>query len=142
MYDYIYDQSKCVSPSDLIYFAITNDISELDVPRSNTIPLSYKYYTLLSIPYAGKHIIPEEYHKLMHNEIKYMYEKELCDTCKELTNIKKEINKDIRNKILDVDTINIKKNKLKEINNKITVHNETHKFDFSISDIREILKYV
>jgi len=142
MYDYIYESHNGISPLDVIYFATINKLEELNVPTSQTKPLSFEYYTLLSIPYGSKNIIPKKYYKLMDNELKYMYEKELCKDCIEMSNKKKEINKDLKNKKKSSIELDELKERLKEINEKITIHNKIHKFDFSIDDIKKILKYV
>jgi len=58
-------------------------------------------YPALVMPYASKELVPEKYHDVIENKLKYMYDEELCTACTKLKSHKDEHNIKHPKKYLD-----------------------------------------
>ena len=155
MYDFIYKWKYSPSPIDLLHFFMFNPDYEIEIPKSDTKPLSPKYYTLLLMPYKAKKLVPKKYHNLIDGELKYLYEKELCKICNNLKMTLAEENQKIRSLKKDLSSLeeqnnnkyqkienNIKliQQNIKNINGNLAIHNKKfHSHEFSIKDVKIII---
>lgn len=140
-YDYIYNYGS-PQPLELLYYL---EICEptITIPISNTKCIDNIFYTLIVLPLKAKHLIPEKYHTLMNNELKFLYEIEECQKCTKLHTKLSRASKKLKklqssdtNK--EEDTTDIRK-KLSTIHCEMKKHKSSHKTDISAKDIDEII---
>lgn len=80
-YDYIYN-GKSINPEQILLYILINNINKINVPMTQCIKIPSNLYTVLVLPYAAKQLIPSEFHKIIDNKLKYIYNEEHCETCK------------------------------------------------------------
>ncbi len=80
-YTYTYTGGKSVHPYEIYYYLFAEKFT---YNTKHTLPIKSEYYPLLIMPFGAKHLIPEKYHDLMDNELKYLYDLENCGDCKKL----------------------------------------------------------
>lgn len=125
-YDYVYS-GKSIHPMVLSLYLNTHSVQDLPLLNhvmSNDDKIQTNIYPLLVLPYSAKSLIPKKYHALMDNELKYIYDEEMCETCKkykqlyhnELLNLEKS---DSTSDTDDTEDIS-------EITEKIILHKKTH----------------
>lgn len=136
-YDYIYTGKKSPHPYEL-FFYLCSEQHTIDLISSDTKPIPDEIYPLIVLPKKAAHLIPKKYHKLMDNELKYLYEIEECDTCVNHRNKFKSFYKDIKNEI-DDDKIKLLKDEYKKEMKNYMDHKKIHINTFNINDIQKIL---
>ena len=146
MYDYVYKYKKSPSPADIDFFLQHNKNIKIEIPTSNTPPISTNIFTLLVMPKKAKKLIPSKYHKYMDTELKHIYESEECQKCIKLRAKMSTLHKKLHaeqgkkslDKALDKDTENTRK-LISNISSKFSAHKKEHGNDFSINDIEKII---
>jgi 5'-3' exonuclease len=74
MQEYTYDPIVTPTPLDIIYYCYTCKNGNVQVPKSDTKPLSNDIYPLLVMPKAAVNLIPKDYHKYVNKELKHIYD--------------------------------------------------------------------
>lgn len=153
-YDY-YHGSDGVSPADILYFIARN--KNIDIPKSDTKPLSSDIYTLLIMPQHAKKLIPPKLQTLINKDLMHIFSYENCKDCLHYRNLISKQNKYQRELSAKIDKfkddkdnkddkqLNKQYDKVKKevsrLSVKFTNHRTTHKSDFTIDDVVEIIQY-
>jgi len=134
-YAYNYTGGKAVHPYELYYHLFVETIP-YDVKFS--LPVSPEIYPLLIMPMCAKKLIPEKYHNIMDNELKYLYDEENCAECKKLQSTyistKNKMNNCNNDKLSDKYS-GIYRNQFAEY----STHKKTHTYKFGSDDINFII---
>ena len=139
MYNYIYNGEQSPSPNEILYYLLFNTNVTINVPKSNVPPLSASYYSLLLMPYNAKQLVPKQYHFLMDDKLKYIYDKELCKECNDYKSRLSVEHKKLK-KTPDDELI---KENIGFISKKLSDHTKaSHGRDFNIDDINNIINTV
>ena len=138
-YDYSYIDSSPHPYELLFHIHANNEIIKLQY--SQFPPISAEIYSLIIMPKKAICLIPKKYHKLMNNELKYLYEIEECDIC---ATYKKD-NKILRIKIKEyelanIDSDNVLKDKYNKNYSEYLNHRKTHASKFNPNDINKIIE--
>jgi 5'-3' exonuclease len=151
MYDYLYIANNSPHPIHILYYTVFNNNLSIEIPKSDTKPLSNDIYTLLLMPKKARKMIPEKYQKFIDNELKYMYTLEDCDECQNHKNDLSKFHKELRSirldnlneKITDNDsdpTINVRK-QIGKVSSSLHKHKKNHIHDFTINDIARVVEF-
>jgi len=137
-----YDYAYCYSiahPYELL-FHMCAEKETLNMNNIVSDPLNPNIYSLIVMPKKASFLIPQKYHHLMDNELKYLYETEDCQTCNNHKIISKNINSQIKefDKSLTIE-INALKEKYKRNMALYLKHKKTHINSFNINDINKIV---
>ncbi len=151
-YDYVYEYKQAPNPSEVRFF-LKQMKKPIQMPRSSVKPMNLDACVLLLMPYKAKNLVPKHLHKLMMNELSYIYEEELCTTC---ANIHESLSKshklryklckerkeheDEDNEQLNKQIDQTQKN-ITEMNNLLNKHKEDH-VEFNVDDINKIIEMV
>lgn len=46
------------------------------------VPIPSDIYTVIVLPYSAKFLIPQKFHKLLDTKLKYLYDEENCQLCR------------------------------------------------------------
>ena len=142
MYDYIYNYKRAPSPTDVLHY-LKNEEYNISIPTSSVKPIKFDIYTLLVMPKKARKLVPQQYQHLIDDQLKYIYEVEVCDKCNSLKNKIKLINKKLyaeRRSSKNEERINILKNKSNKLTLTLNNHKTVHKNKFNINDINKIIK--
>lgn len=85
-YDYIYFGNS-IHPMSIILYTTINNITHINIETSKCKKIPSDICAVITLPLSSKHLIHPKYHKIIENEIKYIYDEELCDVCKKYRNI-------------------------------------------------------
>ena len=88
MYDYIYKFKTSVSAIEILMFLLTEE-QDINIPVSDAPAIDSNIYTLLVVPKSSRNIIPKKYHKLLDNELSYIFEDNREFTVKDIDSIVK-----------------------------------------------------
>lgn len=146
MYDYLYNYQTSVSPAELKFYVESVKIHNLDVPVSDTAPISCDMFPLLVIPKKARSLVMPKYQHLIDNQLKHMYETEECVPCAEhkaqLSTLHKELIK-IRVQLKGSDLLVGEENKIKKQLSKTCIslkeHKTNHQHRFTSDDIATII---
>jgi hypothetical protein len=139
MYDYTYNFSRSPTPAHIYHYLTKEDNNEINIPTSNVSPIKNEIYTLLVMPKKAQQLIPHKYHNAMENELKHLYEVELCDECKKIRGEISSLSKEMKELRKNDDDISRVKRKLALANADFMEHKEIHGERFSVKDIQKIL---
>ena len=147
MYDYMYiledDEKKSPHPYELLLY-LSFYGNHIEILKSNTSPISSDIYPLVIMPKSGSNLLKQKYQELMNNELKYLYEGEECELCKnskiKLNDLIKKKTECKKNKNSDENYNKLKKEFSKKYR-KYLKHKKTHYNIFTIEDINKIIKY-
>jgi hypothetical protein len=139
MYDYTYNYKSAPTPADINYYLSNDWTSDIQIPRSNTLPISHDVFTLLVMPKKAINLVPEKYHKYINNELKNLYELEECDNCISLKNKMSILHKQLKKKT-DESALELTKEKIGKVNKEYHEHKKTHMNEFTVTDISKILQ--
>lgn len=132
-YDYAYDYNDMIHPFELLFY-IVSEKDKINTVFQETEPIPAEIYSLIVMPKKAKFLIPKKYHKLINNELSYLYKKEECDDC---LIYKKTVSQLYHLKEANKDDDSIKE-KYHETINKHKIHKLTHP-KFSINDVNHII---
>ena len=149
MYDYLYIADSSPHPIDILYYTIFNN-KLIEIPKSNTKPLTNDIYTLLLIPKKARKMIPEKYQKFIDKELKYMYTLEDCDECQNHKGELSRLHKELRSIRLDKSgekftdkndpTTDVRK-EIGSVSSSLHKHKKNHNNDFTINDIAKVVDF-
>jgi len=71
-YDYVYEYKTSPTPSDINYY-LTMKGHNINISKSDALPIDIKYYTLLVMPKKARSLVPTDYQQYIDNELKYLY---------------------------------------------------------------------
>ena len=141
-YDYAYSYNA-PHPYELL-FHMHSEKEQICMQNSLTVKaIPAEIYSLIVMPKKAAYLIPKKYHKLMDNELKYLYEMEECNKCSDfklmigtLNKKIKECEKDEGDVELDVFREDYKKNYSGYL-----AHRKTHiSGAFNVDDIYKIIE--
>lgn len=134
-YNYAYIGSKPIHPFELYYYLFKGDVV---YNKNYSLPIDCAMYPLLIMPLSAKKLIPQKYHTLMDNELKYLYDNETCVECMKL----KKIYLNSYRKIGETKNEGLKDNYKKIYNeqlNNFREHKKIHIHKFGPTDIDKII---
>jgi 5'-3' exonuclease len=79
-YDYMYS-GKSIQPINILYSLLCGQVNDVSYPTPSCGPMDKDKYLVLIMPKKAKLMIKEKYHKLIDNELSFMYEEEECEHC-------------------------------------------------------------
>lgn len=141
-YDYAYSEHNTVHPYELLFHMFA-DKTKLNMNSQISHPISAELYSLIVMPKKASFLIPKKYHNLMNDELKYLYEVEECAICSKHKNVTKNINlqiKELGGRNVEIDDVNVLKNKYKENMRIYLKHKKKHDKQFSVNDIDKIIE--
>ena len=138
-YEYNYTSTIPVHPFELYFYLFSeNDI--ISYGPQFSLPVNAEIYPLLIMPYNAKYLIPQKYHSIMDDKLKYLYEVENCNECKRLHNSCQKLHKSCQDTKHNNDGLCEKFNKMyREKYLEHSTHKKTHTFRFSSDDIKYII---
>lgn len=80
-YDYLFDDVS-IHPAAINYYLQMRKIMDIPTIKMVNTPIQMEIYTIIVLPYIAKSLIPQKYHTLLDNELKYLYDEEVCRLCK------------------------------------------------------------
>lgn len=136
-YDYIYNYCS-PQPLEVLYYLEFYE-PKINIPISNTKCIDNIFYTLIVLPLKAKHLVPEKYHDLMKNELKFLYEIEECQECNDLHTKLSHASKTLKTlQASDKNTDDIRK-ELSAIHREMKKHKSHHKTELEAEDIEKII---
>lgn len=135
-YTYAYDNDESPHPYELLLYLCSTECKEYKYEHIKTESIPSELYPLLVMPKKAQSFIHEKYKNLIDNELKYLYEAEDCNFCKDY---KKKSNELI--KLINEDESEIHKYKYNSLQNNYIKHKKIHYTDFTINDINNIINF-
>jgi len=147
-YDYMFNGDFKPTPCDIQHYIITTKCSkfnnDVDIPISNTKPISSKYYGIYVLPKRGLSILPKNIRTIAIKELKELHDVEECEDCKLYSE-----NIGIKNKLIqkakkgdDTRYINSISDTIRKLIDEYTDHKRTihNNREFCVDDIKKLSK--
>lgn len=138
-YDYAYSHNA-PHPYELL-FHMHSEKEQICMKNSLTVnAIPAEIYSLIVMPKKAAYLIPKKYHKLMNNELKYLYEIEECDKCSDFKLMIKTLNKKIKECDEHDTELEAFKEDYKKNYNTYLIHKKSHGVQFNVNDINKIIE--
>lgn len=139
-YDYMYEHTPPHPLGIHYYLKYVNGNIEIKYPL-NPSHITSEGYALLLLPKKAKCLINKKYHKLIDNQLKFLYDEEDCKTCIDAHGELQKLGKScafMRTMGEDVDDIT---KKIGNMSVKLGKHKKIHK-DITIKDINSVISII
>jgi 5'-3' exonuclease len=139
-FDYMYHHSESPHPLGVLYYLELIN-SEIPYPIVNLSHIPEKMYAILVLPKKAINLIDSKYHKIIDDELNFLFEEETCKECINFHDEVSELHKNIKlHENMDCDTTKMRKN-ISKISKQLGKHKKNHK-SLTINDINFTLQCI